>query len=459
MIKAWSKNAAGQVWVSNDPGVNAAALNDCLGICQDGDDLIETIKRGKTSLNETRQKAIHFGFKASAADYARAAFGLLAFGCENGEPEGLAVIDPNLLSGWTEDQKLSFCALLSNWKNAVLWFGEDENAGQNVTLDLSNVDPYLLPSELGSNDLSALGSKSIFAVFIGGAAGGTLEAIAATAEMLKNKPLARRIRLSVAPNSADVYVEACDRGYVTTILNAGGLVLNQCATPDFMARIGVNEVMVSNDRVQTNGYAGPESSVIILGSTEACLRTAVTGSLAEADAEETAAEASPAEKKLTGRIWKFGDDIDTDIIIPTQHVSSGNMKEMTKFIFEPLRPELAALIEDGDIIVAGNNFGAGSSREMAAEVIVAAGIRCIIAKSFARIFFRNAINNGILLIENDVVPDLVEEGKTINVVINDAIIYEGKRYPIGKVADNLFEIIMDGGLIQSVRKRLSKGSV
>ena len=87
-------------------------------------------------------------------------------------------------------------------------------------------------------------------------------------------------------------------------------------------------------------------------------------------------------------MWKFGDDIDTDIIIPTQHLSYPSWDEIKKHMFELLRPELAEEVREGDILVAGNNFGCGSSREQAAEVLSESGIRCIIAKSFARIFFR-----------------------------------------------------------------------
>ena len=155
---------------------------------------------------------------------------------------------------------------------------------------------------------------------------------------------------------------------------------------------------------------------------------------------------------LEGRVWKFADDIDTDIIIPTQHLSYPTMEETKQHMFEPLRPELAALIKPGDIIVAGNNFGCGSSREQAAEVIAYSGIKCVIAKSFARIFFRNAINNGVLLIECPELPDNVQEGDVVTVEINKCIRFKDKEYAIPYLADNLFKLIMDGGLVKSTQK-------
>ena len=115
-------------------------------------------------------------------------------------------------------------------------------------------------------------------------------------------------------------------------------------------------------------------------------------------------------EQFTGRVWVLGDDIDTDIIIPTEYLALKTIEDMKQYGFSPLRPELAGQIQPGDMIVAGKNFGCGSSREQAPEVIKALGIRCIIARSFARIFFRNSINNGLLLIEQPDLRDAVEEG-------------------------------------------------
>ena len=157
--------------------------------------------------------------------------------------------------------------------------------------------------------------------------------------------------------------------------------------------------------------------------------------------------------KFTGTVWLMGDDIDTDIIMPTEYLVFNTIDEMKPYAFSPLRPELASRIKPGDIIVAGNNFGCGSSREQAPEVVKALGIRCIIAKSFARIFFRNAINNGLLLIENGTLADDVKEGDSITVTVNEKIEYNGKSYPIVSLPENLVEIIQAGGLVKAMRKR------
>ena len=114
--------------------------------------------------------------------------------------------------------------------------------------------------------------------------------------------------------------------------------------------------------------------------------------------------------------------------------------------------ELADQIKPGDIIVAGKNFGCGSSREQAPEIIKALGIQCVIAKSFARIFFRNSINNGLLLIEQPTLYDDIKEGDTISVVMNEHVDYNGKTYPIAALPENLMDIIRAGGLVKAMRK-------
>lgn len=153
------------------------------------------------------------------------------------------------------------------------------------------------------------------------------------------------------------------------------------------------------------------------------------------------------------KIWVLGDDIDTDIILPTEYLAFKTVEEMKPYAFSPLRPELAAKIQPGDMIVAGNNFGCGSSREQAPEVVKALGVSCVVAKSYARIFFRNAINNGLLLIENQDLFDEVNEGDIAEVTPGKEIVVNGKSYEIASLPDNLLEILEAGGLVKAMRKR------
>lgn len=157
--------------------------------------------------------------------------------------------------------------------------------------------------------------------------------------------------------------------------------------------------------------------------------------------------------QFTGKVWLLGDDIDTDIIIPTEYLALPGVEDMKKYAFSPLREELAGQIEEGDIIVAGKNFGCGSSREQAPEIIKHLGVRCVIAKSFARIFFRNAINNGLLLIENQELRDHVAEGDVITVTMGEKIQAGGREYPIASLPENLMDILNAGGLVKAMQAR------
>lgn len=158
-------------------------------------------------------------------------------------------------------------------------------------------------------------------------------------------------------------------------------------------------------------------------------------------------------EKFTGKVWVLGDDIDTDIIIPTEYLALKTIDDMKQYGFSPLRPELAGT---GSVrvtlLLQAKILAAGSSREQAPEIIKALGIQCVIAKSFARIFFRNSINNGLLLIEQPTLYDEIKEGDEVTVVLNEHVDYNGKQYPIASLPENLMDIIRAGGLVKAMRK-------
>lgn len=166
------------------------------------------------------------------------------------------------------------------------------------------------------------------------------------------------------------------------------------------------------------------------------------------------------EKKFSGKIWKFGNDIDTDTIIPGKRGTIPDRNEMKKYAFELLKPEFGSTVQPGDILVAGTNFDCGSSREQAATVLSYNGVRCIIAKSFARIFFRNAFNSGILLLTCDQIQDVCEGGDIVTVDVDaQTVSVNGKTFKVGAVPENLYNIVANGGLIEDTKKRLAAGNV
>ena len=158
-------------------------------------------------------------------------------------------------------------------------------------------------------------------------------------------------------------------------------------------------------------------------------------------------------EKFTGKVWVLGDDIDTDIIIPTEYLALKTIDDMKQYGFCPLRPELAGQIQKGDIIVAGKNFGCGSSREQAPEIIKALGVQCVIAKSFARIFYRNAINIGLPAIVCKDLPDEVKTGDQMELhMLEGTAEANGKVYSCTKLPEYMQNILNQGGLIASLNR-------
>jgi len=158
---------------------------------------------------------------------------------------------------------------------------------------------------------------------------------------------------------------------------------------------------------------------------------------------------------IVGRVWKFGDDIDTDLIIPGKYLRTREMRIFAAHAMEGIDPEFAKKVKLGDIIVAGTNFGYGSSREQAPLALKHAGVACIIAKSFARFFFRNAINVGLPLLEADID---CQEGDVIKVDLlkGEVIVPEKGTFKGDKLPDFLLEILTDGGLVAHRKKIQSK---
>lgn len=157
-----------------------------------------------------------------------------------------------------------------------------------------------------------------------------------------------------------------------------------------------------------------------------------------------------------GNVWKFGDDVNTDEIIPGRYLTINDPKELAKYVFIGIRPSFADEVKSGDIIVAGKNFGCGSSREHAPLALKGAGIKCIIAKSFAGIFFRNAINIGLHPLEC-AETERIKEDNILEVDFEKGTISNkttGETYHATPIPEFILEIIKSSGLIKYTKARL-----
>ena len=162
--------------------------------------------------------------------------------------------------------------------------------------------------------------------------------------------------------------------------------------------------------------------------------------------------------KANGKVIKFGDNIDTDVIIPARYLNTSDPSELAKHCMEDIDKKFVENVKRGDIIVAGRNFGCGSSREHAPIAIKECGVACVIAKSFARIFFRNSINIGLAILECEPAAEAIENGDTVDVDFDTGIITDmtnGKTFKAQPFPEFMQNIIKSDGLVNYTKKKLN----
>lgn len=160
---------------------------------------------------------------------------------------------------------------------------------------------------------------------------------------------------------------------------------------------------------------------------------------------------------LTGKVFKYGNNVDTDVIIPARYLNSSDPAELAKHCMEDIDSNFAKEVEDGDIILGGRNFGSGSSREHAPLSIKAAGVSCVVAESFARIFYRNSINIGLPILVSKEAVDNIQPGVKIKIDLDTGIITDlgsGNTYQADPFPEYMQELIKAGGLIEKVKKEV-----
>ncbi len=163
--------------------------------------------------------------------------------------------------------------------------------------------------------------------------------------------------------------------------------------------------------------------------------------------------------KCTGKVWKFGNDVDTDLIIPARYLTTSDPAELATHCMEDADPTFPRRVRPGDIIVGGKNFGCGSSREHAPIAIKAAGVACVIARSFARIFYRNAFNMGLPILECDA-ADTFTSGQTLEVDFDTGTIRvaeTGVTHDTPPIPPFMQELVTAGGLMPYIRQRMTPG--
>jgi 3-isopropylmalate/(R)-2-methylmalate dehydratase small subunit len=160
--------------------------------------------------------------------------------------------------------------------------------------------------------------------------------------------------------------------------------------------------------------------------------------------------------KANGRVFKYGDNIDTDVIIPARYLNTSDPKELASHCMEDIDKTFLKRVKAGDVMVAGKNFGCGSSREHAPIAIKESGISCVIASTFARIFYRNAINTGLAIVECDEAAKDIDEGDEVEVDFDKGVINnltKGKEYKTEAFPEFMQKIINCGGLVEYIKAK------
>lgn len=158
-------------------------------------------------------------------------------------------------------------------------------------------------------------------------------------------------------------------------------------------------------------------------------------------------------KEFSGRVFKYGDNVNTDVLIPARYLNDASLENLKAHALEDLDADFSSAVHNGDIIVGGENFGSGSSREHAPLAIKASGVKLVVAKSFARIFFRNCINVGLFIVESAEIADELHKNDVLTVdsekIVNHTT---GKSYPLPQMDEFVKGILDKGGLMEAIRK-------
>jgi len=359
------------------------------------------------------------------------------------------------------------------------------------TLDLSALEPAISRPHNPADvvPLSEVAGMRVDQAFIGTCTNGRLEDLAAAAAVLRGpsgqvRRVAAGTRLLVIPASSEVLQAALKAGYIATFLAAGAMLGTPGCGPCMGNHLGIpanGETVISTANRNFRGRMGNPEASIYLASPAVVAASAVLGRIGmleelqvtgyrlqvgdgfqvvhsqPIDPQPSTTNLQPStfnvQPSFTGSAWSYGDDVNTDVIFPGKYTYTvKDEAEMARHALEDLDPTFAANVQPGDVIVAGRNWGCGSSREQAATSLRAAGVRVIIAQSFARIFFRNAVNNGLLPVVCPEAVAAIQPGEPVTVFLDRCIVRcAAGEFPFPPLSPSVAAILDAGGLLPMLR--------
>ena len=335
----------------------------------------------------------------------------------------------------------------------------DAEYEKTIEIDLSALEPTVSYPHLPENTHPASEGKDIKIdqVVIGSCTNGRLEDMEAAYNILKGKHIAKGVRGIIIPATMAVYKECILRGWTTAFIDAGCIVSTPTCGPclgGYMGILAEGERCVSTTNRNFVGRMGHVKSEVYLASPATAAASALTR-LHHRPPHGLRKGESPMNN-ANGSVFKYPDNVDTDVIIPARHLNTQDARELASHCMEDIDKDFINNVKDGDIMVGGWNFGCGSSREHAPLAIKTAGISVVIAKSFARIFYRNSINIGLPIMECPEAVDAISAGDIVSVNFDTGVITDettGKTFQAEPFPPFIQKIIADGGLMKSLTKK------
>ncbi len=388
-------------------------------------------------------------------------------------------------------------ACLARLQASALYPDPGASYAGHLSCDLGAIEPLVACPHSPDNvrPLSEVAGTPIQQAFLGTCTNGRIEDLAEAARVLGHgsgeiKRVAAGTRLLVIPASSQVYRQALAAGFIDTFLQAGAMIGTPGCGPCMGNHMGIpapGEATISTGNRNFRGRMGTAESDVYLASPAIVAASAVAGRIAGAAGgrwqvagrrsqvasgkSQVASEATQHATRntnpitnlqspistlpLSGRAWKYGDNVNTDVIFPGKYTYTlKTPAEWAQHALEDLDPSFAANVRPGDIVVAGRNWGCGSSREQAVGCLKAAGVQAIIAASFARIYFRNAVNNGILPVVCPEAAAAIQPGEEIGIDLDNCLVVcAAGAFPFPPLSPSLRAIIAAGGLIPMLKTR------
>lgn len=358
-----------------------------------------------------------------------------------------------------------------------IWADQGAQYAKTIAIDLGKIFPVVACPHSVDNvrAVSEVAGTPIQQVFLGTCSNGRLEDLAVAAAIVEGKQIHPDVRFLVTPASKDVAIEAAKRGYLTTLLTAGAQILSASCGPCLGTGQGIpaddwNVLSTSNRNFK--GRMGNGKANVYLGSPATAAATALAGCIADPRGKIHAdvylhrmvvSTISPQQgQRKHGSVWNFSDiaDLNTDLMFAgslTYSVKSSDPASIIQHLFADVVPRFGEQTQEGDIVLAGDNFGCGSSREHPSVGMAFLGIQAIIAKSAARIFYRSAINQGLPLIIQAEAVAAYTPGLTVHVDWEGSNVYVGeKAFSFPPFAPQIRSLLAAGGLKAYLASKMSR---